>query len=111
VLAATGTVEVDAHDLHRASVEDGDGERCVAEVASADNSKIDVDLTYSGLSGAVTGAHIHAGASAANGPLGLTSKEFCKEREYSAQLDSPCASLAGASSQLRRDARRLARFS
>jgi hypothetical protein len=40
-------------------------------VVSADNSKIDVELAYSGLSGAATAAHIHAGAIGVAGPFVL----------------------------------------
>jgi hypothetical protein len=40
-------------------------------VVSADESKIEVDLTYSGLSGPATAGHIHAGASTVNGPFVL----------------------------------------
>lgn len=38
---------------------------------SADNSKIDVNLTYSGLSGNATNAHIHVGAVGASGAFVL----------------------------------------
>jgi len=40
-------------------------------IVSADDSKIDVELSYSGLSGAPVAAHIHAGASGASGPVAL----------------------------------------
>jgi len=40
-------------------------------IVSADGSTIEVDLSYSGLSGAAAAAHIHAGASGASGPVVL----------------------------------------
>ncbi len=45
-----------------------------------DNASVVVDVTYSGLSGPVTIAHIHAGTSAAPGPVVLP---------FSSPLDSP----------------------
>jgi len=47
---------------------------------SSDNASVLVDVTYSGLSGPATAAHIHAGTSAAPGPVVLP---------FSAPLDSP----------------------
>jgi len=46
----------------------------------SDNASVVVDVTYSGLSGPATAAHIHAGTSAAPGPVVLP---------FSAPLDSP----------------------
>jgi CHRD domain len=45
-----------------------------------DNASVIVDVTYSGLSGPVTAGHIHAGTSAAPGPVVLP---------FNAPLDSP----------------------
>jgi len=68
-----------------------------AVVVSADESKIEVDLSYSGLSGAVAAAHIHAGASGATGnvvlpfaaPLTSPIKKTFTAADYSAASGAP----------------------